>query len=147
MTWCTANMDGMYTWDFFLLSNGSKVIIQIENFAAQMSAVSKSGFSNVQAYYAVAQRLKEHVDLKIKRGRLPEDLVGQLDSSLTEARRVLKQKLGEAGAADALTSQLLSVLSSEQSLDERLQATFETILPWASEITSGIPLEVRHMYA
>ena len=144
---CTANMVGMYTWDFFLLSNGSKVIIQIENFAAQMSAVSKSGFSNVQAYYAVAQRLKEHVDLKIKRGRLPEDLVGQLDPSLTEARKVLKQKLGEAGAADALTSQLLSVLSSEQSLDERLQATFETILPWASEITSGIPLEVRHMYA
>ncbi len=108
---------------------------------------SKSGFSNVQAYYAVAQRLKEHVDLKIKRGRLPEDLVGQLDPSLTEARKVLKQKLGEAGAADALTSQLLSVLSSEQSLDERLQATYETILPWASEITSGIPLEVRHMYA
>ena len=113
----------------------------------QMTEVFKFWFSNVQAYYAVARRLKENKELKVKRGRISEDFVDQLDSSLTEAHRVLKQKLGEAGAAEALTSQLLSVLSSEDSLDQRLQATFETILPWANEIKSGIPLEVLNMYA
>ena len=101
----------------------------------------------MQAYYAVAQRLKDAEDLKVKRGRIPEDLVDQLDPMLTEAHRVLKQKIGEAGTAEGLTSQLLSVLSSEQSLDERLQTTFETILPWARQIESGIPLEIQQMYA
>ena len=60
---------------------------------------------------------------------------------------MLNQKLGELGAAEALTNQLLNVVSSEQTLDQRLQATFEIILPWASEIKSGIPLEVQQMYA
>ncbi|CAK0732011.1 hypothetical protein CVIRNUC_000073 [Coccomyxa viridis] len=106
-----------------------------------------SGLSRREAYYAVAQRLKDAEDLKVKRGRIPEDLVDQLDPMLTEAHRVLKQKIGEAGTAEGLTSQLLSVLSSEQSLDERLQTTFETILPWARQIESGIPLEIQQMYA
>jgi len=122
-----------------------------EHLASVLLVVSleyqSSSFPNAQAYYAVAQRLQEDEDLKVKRGRVPEDLVERLDPSLTEAHRTLRRKLGEAGAAEALTNQLLSVLSSEDSLDDRLQATFETILPWARELKSGIPLEVQHMYA
>ena len=62
---------------------------------------------------------------------------------------MLIQKLGEAGAAaaEALKTQLDSVLSSEQSPDERLQATYEILLPWASQMKSGIPKEIRQWYA
>ena len=71
----------------------------------------------MQAYYAIAEGLKQNATLKAALGKAPEELMSNIDPRMTEAHCTLKRKLEECDAGEALQDQLASIVSSVAPLE------------------------------
>ena len=100
----------------------------------------------VQAYFTLAQGLQQDEALKVERGKVSEELVSQVNPSMVEAHGTLKRKLEECGVGDALQTQLASILTSEASLQQKLQDSYEILLPWAPQLGGAMSSEVLSWY-
>jgi hypothetical protein len=56
--------------------------------------------SYMQAYFAIAEGLKQNATLKAALGKAPEELLSNIDPRMTKAHCTLKRKLEEFDAGD-----------------------------------------------
>ncbi len=101
----------------------------------------------MQAYFALAEGLKQNAALKATPGKALEKLIEDVDQSMIEAHRSVKRKLKESGVGEALEDQLASIVSSDAPLDERLRESYDVLFPWVPQLESRMPPEVQAFYA
>ena len=104
-------------------------------------------FLFMQAYFAIAEGLKQYATLKAAPGKAPEELMNDINPRMIEAHCTLKRKLKECGVGEALEDQLASIVSSGAPLEQRLQDSYDILFPWVPQLESRMPPEVQAFYA
>ena len=109
--------------------------------------LSVTCFSCMQAYFAIAEGLKQDADLKAATAKEVEELVSNIDPCMTVAHVTLKRKLEECGVCDsALQDQLESIVSSDAPLKQRLQDTHAILFPWVPQLVDKMSPTLQAIY-
>ena len=109
------------------------------------SELSLTCLSCVQAYFAIAEGLKQDAILKAAKGRALKELMSDIDPRMTVAHCTLKREECGVGIG-ALQDQLESIVSSDAPLEQRLQDSYDIIYPWVPQLVGKMPPVLQAMY-